>query len=397
MSGNQRALFYIKEIQHLHAAFRKILKGLPKNELGVAKKHLNSLVLNMQTILQKYGNGQTEQVLTKEISNGQKSVLETSARPVAMQADSVAVVDPQKEITQAHASLDKHLDVPLAQSIDNLIKKAVPIEKQTLVAKVKEHVAPAVVDSGGSVKDRLATFLVPQKVKVISIHEESKHDVILDDVATKLGQDFNAMRQTLKLLRAAYSDKGVGSMLLDKFSSDKKSQEIVMSFFNYAKRNLLIEYGFVGKRRYLSFKIDVENALFRKFLTGNWFERYIYITVLRKCSYLSKNSIIARNVVLEFPSGDKAEIDMVIIHRDQLYLLEMKTRDYKEAVKKYKNRAPLLGIPLENIFFVMMERQGDDHKHMEAFHLMRFLIADELVTELNKQFTPKSTSEFIPI
>lgn len=357
------------QIKSVVAEFRKKFPEITNQELIALQAITSSLLTKMNNIVKRISVSASagQQLVPSEKKEGllQNPVIASSD---VLSVSAVAVVVPPKEVIPVQMTVEKPVIAQPALSVVNPAPKKLP--------KLSLH-------------DQLRKIFAPQKIEVRSVHDYTRTDNELDRLATQLGKDFNYLREPLRIMNDSYKFNGEGQFYLAKYVPDKKAQECVMSFFNYAEKMLLIKYSFrnTPKGPFIKFTIH-ENKLFRKFLTGDWFERYVYTTVVNKCQILRPNSLIARNVEITFPDGKFAELDMVIHFQGNLYVLETKTRRYIDAVMKFKNYAGKFKIPNDHIFFVMRQREGDTHKGLEAFHEIRFLIVNELVPELNRQFAP---------
>lgn len=381
------------KIKEVVAEFRKSVPNATKKELDSISACTGALLARMRDVAFNSSNRNGNGGVKAEATQAETAPITSSKGHQAPPAPKAVRKSPAPK-PPVHASPVAHSlgAVALAESPQSIAEEQVAVEKPVTVPPSLSVVKPAPQKlPEPSLKEQLSEIFSPQKIVVRSVHDETRTDGELDRLALQLGKDFNTLREPLRIMNSSYAFKGKGEFFLPKYVPDKKLQEHVMSFFNYAQKMLLITY---KTRRthsgpFITFTIH-DNKLFRKFLTGDWFERYVYTTVVNKCEILKGKSLIARNVKIKFSDGKDAELDMVIHFQGNLYVLETKTRKYIDAVMKFKNYADKFKIPNDHIFFVMLQREGNDHKGLEAFHEIRFLIVSELLPELNRQFGPKS-------
>jgi len=386
MSENVSFVSYQKEMKRLFGLVKQKTNGVSKASVDKAEAQLELLLRSVQGIFQKYNNGRSDGSIPKESA----AIVPAAKMPVKPNPTPDKLVSKPKP---PPSDLNELMDLDLGKmEAPQVLADAV--EAAVLEMKAESvKTSPAVKTSAVSAKDQLTKLWAPLGVEVLSVHEDSEIESSLNSLAAKLGDVFSALREPFRIIKASYSFEGKGNFLLTKYVPDKKSQQHVISFFEFAKRMSLLEYRIEHRPKLpVSFRINTEIDEFRKFITGDWFERCVYSKIAKAFHCLGDELLIVRNVKVKFPDG-KNELDLVIVHQGKAYIMEVKSRKYSDAVNKYRHHAKGLKIPLENIFFVMLEKEeGIDHKMLEHFHKMRFVFINELIGELTPHLAPRSKS-----
>lgn len=109
-----------------------------------------------------------------------------------------------------------------------------------------------------------------------------------------------------------------------------------------------------------------------KYLTGDWFEEYIYTLI--KSSLSLDNHQIGIGIVVNI-SGQENELDVLFIRNNKLYLVECKTSVFDKETEKniltetlYKAAAlrKEFGLNVETMIFTLTER-GEEKKNIRKF------------------------------
>lgn len=219
--------------------------------------------------------------------------------------------------------------------------------------------------------------------KIVNVNNEKKESLEIDSLNIKNILNENITNKEIKDIFSNY--KGIKKNLENKNIKIKKVDEVIDEFDNIAcfmgnKYNLIKSIYILMKRDLntkIGVKIDLKNKTqeeisaitnlctklyniafledysytkpflyFRtgqiplgvNFITGIWFERYVYLTI--KEMFTSNNIIrdkyeILTNVHVILPDNNITELDILVYYNNKCFWIEVKTGSYQKFVKKY--------------------------------------------------------------
>lgn len=175
----------------------------------------------------------------------------------------------------------------------------------------------------------------------------------LNKVAKYLGERFAQLRQCYQSIKKNCSNGNTLDMVLPL----KTPQEITSStnFCNLLKSSgLLTKYAYSRKEKTISIAISQQGDVI-KFLTGGWFERYIYANVKALFAEYKAAYQGGLNYYITFPEGGNYEIDLFFLVNDYPLLIECKTGSWMECIGKYTSLGKLLAIPKNRLILVILD------------------------------------------
>lgn len=219
--------------------------------------------------------------------------------------------------------------------------------------------------------------------KIVNVNNEKKESLEIDSLNIKNILNENITNKEIKDIFSNY--KGIKKNLENKNIKIKKVDEVIDEFDNIAcfmgnKYNLIKSIYILMKRDLntkIGVKIDLKNKTqeeisaitnlctklyniafledysytkpflyFRtgqiplgvNFITGIWFERYVYLTI--KEMFTSNNIIrdkyeILTNVHVILPDNNITELDILVYYNNKCFWIEVKTGSYQKFVEKY--------------------------------------------------------------
>jgi hypothetical protein len=199
---------------------------------------------------------------------------------------------------------------------------------------------------------KIIDWFKSRNINVESYQEPQPVDSIFDQIAIFLGQRYS----TLKLL---YKKIKINMPEGRRFTFRLTENEI-NDCTNFCK--LLNEKSFLSQYRYLaSEKLMIvtpqTNPLMINFITGEWFERFVYYRICNLLAEYSREFIDLRQIVGSFKDSTDFELDIFFWVDNQPLWVECKSgQDYNAYLTKYsKKYRKLLGVPKERAFLVIAD------------------------------------------
>ena len=210
--------------------------------------------------------------------------------------------------------------------------------------------------------------------------------------------------ETLKDFARVLKKKSAGAHRANSLSLKNKSEsEIshVVQFGNDLKRNALLQdFRYVKKDRVAFFELQDEGIV-KNFFTGDWLERYVQLKVVEVLKQLLPDVTpkVLANAAVEFPSGEKAEFDLIVGLDSKVLWLECKSgKDYPKDVSKYggiaKNHIKIE--PQDAALVLLVELTDEEKTNNSHFAGMQVIHMTQLESFLRSTLGKAPASEAIP-
>ncbi len=196
----------------------------------------------------------------------------------------------------------------------------------------------------------LATLLGQQGISVIESRRPQAKDEVLDPIAVYLGKRYSLVEKLQRKIKASIAHQKDFT-----FNLKGKSQQEIQSCTQYC--NMLDRASLLAKYHYDKRKKIIRGSVQRRgdiinFLNGGWFERAVLHSVKEKFADADEIEFLV-NPQLKFANGDRFELDIICLAKNQLFWIECKTgNNYNDCLPKYCSHGKKLGVPKENAFLV---------------------------------------------
>ncbi len=183
----------------------------------------------------------------------------------------------------------------------------------------------------------LQKWLLDRGVSIRQLGTESPFDESFDRIALRLGRDFQHLAEFYQALKRRIGGNGAPkSIVLKNYSADRINR--VVQFGDEMLRNgFLKEFRYIRNSRTIQFVPQTDGRV-GNFITGNWLERYIVITVSQHLSklYPGRTIEVLSNPRVILPDGNDFELDVLIACDSLVLWFECKTgKDYPAYLAKY--------------------------------------------------------------
>jgi hypothetical protein len=219
---------------------------------------------------------------------------------------------------------------------------------QTVQAKLTEaEIAqpPAVID-----------WLATRNVTVKNYRQSDPADTVFDELAHFLGSRYESLAFLYETMKKRLVN---GSFSL---SLAKRSQKEISDATTFCGE--LQKYAFLQKYQYnrnsKTIYADIQNnGNVINFLTGDWFERFVY---LQTCALLEEEEVAYSSLVnarVALPNEDDFELDILFLVNEQVIWIECKTGNIEERINKYSGIRKMFGIPPQKAIVVNLGMSDD--------------------------------------
>jgi Domain of unknown function (DUF1887) len=161
------------------------------------------------------------------------------------------------------------------------------------------------------------------------------------------------------------------------FKLSNKSKEEIDNCTRFCQlldnHSFLIDYRYSSKTKTITATPQTNNK-FPNFLTGGWFEWFVYSKV---CNLLESHKItyeVLMNVKGNFNNGNDYELDLLFLVDNRPLWLECKTGECNAFFKQYGQYRKTLGIPKERTFLIGLELS--DSKTVESTAIWDITVAN---------------------
>ncbi len=256
----------------------------------------------------------------------------------------------------------------------------------------------------------LQKWLLDRGISIRQFVSESPFEESFDRLALRLGRDFEHLSDFYQALKRRIGGNGASkSIAVKNYSADRIN--CVVQFGEELRRNgFLKEFRYVRNNRSILFAPQTDGRV-ANFLTGNWLERYVVITVsqhLRKL-YPGRTIDVLTNPCISLPDGNDFELDVLIACDSIVLWFECKTgKDYSAYLAKYGVVAKkVMQLASNHAAMILLEELNESEKsnnsHMAGMSILnlkdvqRFLDAIPVTTPVGPAVTTSTTNVVPPV
>ncbi|MEM1367912.1 MAG: DUF1887 family CARF protein, partial [Cyanobacteria bacterium P01_H01_bin.15] len=184
--------------------------------------------------------------------------------------------------------------------------------------------------------------------------DEPALDHVADQLAAYLGDNYKTLESYLGNLKRSSTNAQTSRFSLQTYS------QIEISIHNLFFKKLKDSF-FLSKRYYdKDSKTLIANlrnkSNVRDFLSGGWFERYVYTKII---DYLDETGVeyeVARNLHIFYNNGDRFELDLFFLINEQPLLIECKTSkdNYDAGIDVFCRHRDRLGLSIDQCLFISL-------------------------------------------
>lgn len=256
----------------------------------------------------------------------------------------------------------------------------------------------------------LRKWLLDRGIAIRQLGAESPFEESFDRIALQLGRDFEHLADFYQALKRSIGGNGVSkSIVLKNYPADRINR--VVQFGDELLRNgFLKEFRYIRNSRSIQFAPQADGRV-GNFITGNWLERYVVITVsqhLRKL-YPGRSIEVLSNPRIILPDGSDFEIDVLIACDSIVLWFECKTgKDYPAYLTKYAVVArKVMQLGSEHAAMILLEELNDsekkNNKHVAGMSVLnlndvqRFLSTIQSTTQVGSATVVGTTKHVLPV
>ena len=167
-----------------------------------------------------------------------------------------------------------------------------------------------------------------------------------------------------------------------KNSSQRQIQTMTRFCRNLYDDTLLSSYRYSNK---IIHAVVQDRGDVRKFLTGEWFERFVHFKISERLQSLELSYSYLMNPTIRFPNGDSFELDLLYFIGDQTLLVECKAgKDFKSHLKKFSDHRQKLSLSPERTFFVILDLEQSQSDKLSHFWKFKVINQDTLDSSIDK-------------
>lgn len=295
---------------------------------------------------------------------------------------------------------------------DSLYPAPIASSCGTACEPLPEHSAGTENRSDAQVADsiELRKWLLDRGISIRQLGAESPFEESFDRIALQLGRDFEHLADFYQALKRSIGGNGVSkSIVLKNYPADRINR--VVQFGDELLRNgFLKEFRYIRNSRSIQFAPQADGRV-GNFITGNWLERYVVITVsqhLRKL-YPGRSIEVLSNPRIILPDGSDFEIDVLIACDSIVLWFECKTgKDYPAYLTKYAVVArKVMQLGSEHAAMILLEELNDSEKknntHVAGMSVLnlndvqRFLSTIQSTTQVGSATVVGTTKHVLPV
>ena len=212
--------------------------------------------------------------------------------------------------------------------------------------------------------DRLTEFLEQKKIIINNIEKDECNTIFLQ-LAKYMGNNYYLIRDLMERIKCSISN---GTRFI--FPIKSYSQQSISAMCQLCTRlydiSFLRNYTYKKSPNYIIEATPNRVPMAINFLTGKWFEIYVYQIIDKKLKELITEDFIEvddidifRNVQIQIENGNYFEMDILVRIGEEYYWIECKTAKYQDHIHKYNEFAKHHGFDVKKTFLVILDIPED--------------------------------------
>lgn len=221
----------------------------------------------------------------------------------------------------------------------------------------------------------LRLFFANKNIKTVFDYNAVNTNGYYDEAAKLIGDNYELLQPIIKSINNAYFKNNVGRNFdLAKYNQNQRHtiNEIFTNFYNHT---LFAKYHYNKPAQKAN--VVLQPALpIKNFFMGGWLEWCVLSEILSQINE-SKNKPIfscAKGAKIQLPNGDKHELDIVFLnHRNELFIIECKTGEYRSEINKYLDLCKKLNINPSQFILLVTDLNKEQSAAMSAMYGINFI------------------------
>lgn len=201
---------------------------------------------------------------------------------------------------------------------------------------------------------QLSAYLEAKNIKLESYRLPQELDVSSDRIALFMGSRYPSIKNFYKTIKRNLSTGKKFHFRLGECSQQEIANSTQLGVLLY-QSSFLSQYRYFKQDKVIAATTQPRGDMIN-FLTGEWFERYIFQEVAR---LLSDNRIpydFLINSKIRFLNGDGFELDLLFLVKQDILWIECKTKpDISDALARYSKHKKIMSIPENRAFVVALD------------------------------------------
>ncbi len=203
----------------------------------------------------------------------------------------------------------------------------------------------------------IANFLADRGIKVNAVPQAEAADDVLNSLAKRLGEDYDALRALHSNIKRNMQHGGTFTLSLKECAADDISR-VCQYGHTLHEHAFLEDFRYVRSQRLISAKTTI-CPMAQNFFAGKWLERYVLLLVQEAVEEVAEISdfqyLLNPKVVL--PNGNDFELDLVFQVHDSFFWIEAKSANYQQHIQKYANIVQIMKLDAKHSILVLPDTE----------------------------------------
>lgn len=221
----------------------------------------------------------------------------------------------------------------------------------------------------------LANYFKTKNIKVIFDYQAVNTNGYYDEAAGMIGDNYPLLERLIRQIAFAYQKNHTGANLdLSKYNQNQTAtiNKICRDFYNHT---LFAKYNHNKQSQKANIVLQHATPI-RQFFMGGWLEWCVLSAILSQINSLNVKPKFscAKGVNIQLANGDKHELDVVFLnHRNELFVIECKTGEYRADLNKYLDLCKKMGISPNQFNLLVTDLNKEQALAMSAMYGMNFI------------------------
>lgn len=221
----------------------------------------------------------------------------------------------------------------------------------------------------------LRLFFNNKNIKTVFDYNAVNTNGYYDEAANIIGKNYQTLEKIIGQINFAYRKNHTGTNIdLSKYNQNQTAF-INKTFREFYSHTLFARYNYNKQAQKANIVLQTATPI-KSFFMGGWLEWCVLSEILSQINELQNKPKFscAKGVNIQLPNGDKHELDLVFLnHRNELFIIECKTGEYRSDLNKYLDLCKKLGINPSQFSLLVTDLNKEQANAMTAMYGINFI------------------------
>lgn len=221
----------------------------------------------------------------------------------------------------------------------------------------------------------LRLFFNNKNIKTVFDYSAVNTNGYYDEAANIIGKNYQTLEKIIGQINFAYRKNHTGTNIDLSKHNQNQTAFINKTFREFYNHTLFARYNYNKQAQKANIVLQTAVPI-KSFFMGGWLEWCVLSEILSQINELQNKPKFscAKGVNIQLPNGDKHELDIVFLnHRNELFIIECKTGEYRSDLNKYLDLCKKLNINPSQFSLLVTDLNKEQASSMTAMYGINFI------------------------